>query len=59
MIIRDDEIYMITPVPRRLVLQDKSLDSHGAHIIYKRSALPKSHPANDFTCGVMGKFSQI
>ncbi|XP_065062702.1 A disintegrin and metalloproteinase with thrombospondin motifs 6-like isoform X2 [Rhopilema esculentum] len=51
MIIRDDDIYIITPVPKRHVGVSKASDSHGAHIIYKRSALPLTHPEHTQSCG--------
>ena len=55
MIIRDDDIYIITPVPKRHVGASKASDSHGAHIIYKRSALPSTHPELTQSCGVAGE----
>ena len=55
MLVNDDEVYIIAPVPQRLLKVKRTTDTHGAHIVYKRSALPKSHPASDFVCGTTGE----
>eukprot|EP00794_Sanderia_malayensis_P011709 gene11709-12930_t len=52
MIIRDDEIYIISPMS--LNAKGHTSDaSHGAHVIFKRSALPEPHPSNKLGCGVL------
>ena len=55
MLVQDDEMYMISPVPERLLSSKRTTHKHGAHIIYKRSSLPDSHPISDLACGFKGK----
>ena len=50
------ELYIIAHVPEHVLSVREHEESHGAHIIFKRSALPESHPAKDDSCGVSGKF---
>lgn len=59
MLLKDDQVYIIAPVPERLLKVKRTTDAHGAHIVYKRSSLAKSHPASDFVCGTTGKFNPM
>ena len=49
------EEYVIAQIPRSVLDVREHKSSHGAHVIFKRSAVPESHPSKDETCGFSGK----
>lgn len=54
-IIRSADTFIIAPIPREILETKQHSESHGAHIIYRRSALPESHPGKRFSCGSKSK----